>query len=123
MGLMLCYMACNMFVKLALLSFYRYLTSEVSHRRFIWFMMAIAVGFGVSSMLVLAFQCTPVSKTWNIAQPGRCINIAAFYYANAAIMIGNDIVLYIMPMVFIRNLQLNRSKRIVINILFGLGSM
>jgi hypothetical protein len=116
-------MLCNMFVKLALLVFYRLLSSEVGFLRFVTFMMVTAVGFGISSTLVLIFQCQPISKAWDLDEPGKCLSIPDFYYANASIMIASDIVMYLMPMFSIRGLQLRRSKRIVVNILFGLGAL
>jgi len=125
LALMVFYMCCNMFVKLALLAFYRLLTYNVVHRRMIAVMTVIAIGFGVSSVLVLIFACQPVSAAWDIdfTKPRHCISIAAFYYANASIMISNDVVLYVMPMIFTRNLHVTKGKRIMINILLSLGAV
>ena len=123
MAIMIVYMACNMFVKLALLAFYRLLTYDIVHRRMIAVMTFVAIGFGLSSILVLVFQCRPVSAAWQIdlTKARHCMNIEAFYYSNASIMIGNDLVLYIMPIIFTRNLHVNKTKRIMINLLLSLG--
>ncbi|GAB7356591.1 hypothetical protein MBLNU459_g7320t1 [Dothideomycetes sp. NU459] len=115
------YMACNAFVKLALLSFYKHLTYERYHHYAIWFMEFVAVGFGLSSILVVVMQCLPITKLWHRDQPGSCVDVLAFLYSNALIMIGNDIVLYIMPVVFTWKLELRLPQRIVLNLLFALG--
>lgn len=117
------YFACNMFVKLGLLLFYLRTTHERKHIYSIWLMIVIAIGFGLSSILVTVFQCTPANKLWYSTKPGKCINVLAFFYANASIMIGNDIIMYIMPIIFTWDLQLRRAQRIALVLLFALGAL
>lgn len=59
---------------------------------------------------------------WSVTE-GTCINVSAFYIANAVTMIGMDIVLYVMPVIFTWKLRLSRAKKIGLNVLFGLGCM
>lgn len=117
------YFLCNMFVKFGLLIFYLRTTYERAHLYAIWFMLFVAFGFGMSNVFVILFQCVPLSKLWNPTMPGYCLNIVAFYYYNSIFMIANDVVMYIMPMVFTWNLALRRPQRIVLNLLFALGAM
>ncbi|KAH0366702.1 hypothetical protein KCU65_g5095, partial [Aureobasidium melanogenum] len=117
------YLACNMFVKFALLFFYRHTTYERWHHWTIWFMEFIAFAFGVSSILVIIFQCVPIAHLWDQNTPGTCINIKAFFYSNSIIMIVNDIILYVLPIIFTWKLQLRLAQRIVLNLLFALGAV
>lgn len=117
------YYACNMFVKFGLLIFYLRTTYERSNLYAIWIMIFIAFGFGISNVVVTLFQCTPPDKLWHPKEAGFCVNIMHFYYANAIIMIVNDTVMYIMPIVFTWNLALRRPQRIVLNLLFALGAV
>ncbi|KAH0244297.1 hypothetical protein KCU71_g23879, partial [Aureobasidium melanogenum] len=116
------YLACNMFVKFALLFFYRHTTYERWHHWVIWFMEFIAFAFGVSSILVMIFQCVPIAHLWDKNTPGTCIDIKAFFYSNSIIMIVNDIILYVLPIIFTWKLQLRLTQRIVLNLLFALGA-
>lgn len=116
-------MATNMFVKFALLFFYKNLAYEPWHHYLVWIMQFVAFGFGVSSILVVVCQCVPITKLWHSGQPGTCIDLLAFLYSNALIMIANDIILYVMPVVFTWKLHLRRPQRIVLNLLFALGAL
>ncbi|PNS14233.1 hypothetical protein CAC42_6746 [Sphaceloma murrayae] len=115
------YFACNMFVKLSLLAFYRKLAPDARYNWILWIMAVVAVIFGIGSIITAGLSCIPISKVWNPNEPGYCINLEAFYYANGAIMIVNDIILYILPIIIVRGVQLSRSRRAAMNLLFGLG--
>lgn len=115
------YFACNMFVKLSLLAFYRKLAPDNRYNWILWIMAVVAIVFGVGSMISAGLSCIPISKVWNPSVSGVCINLEAFYYANGAFMIFNDCILYILPIVIVRGVQLSRSRRAAMNLLFGLG--
>ncbi|PSK34202.1 hypothetical protein B9Z65_8528 [Elsinoe australis] len=115
------YFACNMFVKLSLLAFYRKLAPDNRYNWVLWIMAVVAIVFGVGSMISAGLSCIPISKVWNPSVSGVCINLEAFYYANGAFMIFNDCILYILPIVIVRGVQLSRSRRAAMNLLFGLG--
>lgn len=86
-------------------------------------MHLFAFSFGFACVTIVIFQCLPVKKMWNGAVEGRCIDIDAFSYFNAIFMLVNDIVLYIMPVIFTWHLQLRRPHRIAVNCLFALGGL
>lgn len=118
-----------MLVKHAWLTFYYGLARTKSQIYFIHFMQAVAAGFGISSVLVVPLQCTPLSEVWdNSLSPategsGKCINLVAFFYANSIFMIVNDIVMYLMPIWLLRNVEMLRGRRIGIYALFGVGGL
>lgn len=87
----------------------------------IYAMHAATVIFGVSGVFAVIFQCVPISSSWDPSITGHCINIPAFYYANAGIMIGMDAILYIMPILFTWNIQLRPAQKFGLRFLFGLG--
>jgi len=122
-GLFVSYFLCNLFVKLSLLSFYRLLSRDQKFYRIILVMSVISIGFGVSSILVFLLQCLPMAKQWNPTLPGTCINLDAFLYSNAIIMICTDLVLYILPIMIVREVQLSRAKAAAMNVLFAMGFM
>lgn len=115
------YFACNWFVKHALLIFYSEIVQERKYQVSIYIMHFIAFGFGLSSILVNVFQCTPTAKAYTPFMDGHCVNMNFFFYTNSSIMLATDLVLYIMPVVFTWNLRLRKAQRIGVNCLFGLG--
>ncbi|EMD96498.1 hypothetical protein COCC4DRAFT_150086 [Bipolaris maydis ATCC 48331] len=117
------YFMCNWAVKHSLLCFYSELTFEHSHYIFIYVMHVLAFMFGFSCVIIGIFQCLPVQKFWNNEIEGFCIDTNSYNYYNSIFMLLNDIVLYIMPVIFTWNVHLHRSHRIAVNCLFALGGL
>jgi hypothetical protein len=124
------YFLCNMFVKLAWLTFYYGLARTRGQRYFLHFMQFTAVGFGLSSVLVIVLQCIPLDHVWrkNVLPPSvvdsaKCINLMAFFYANAIIMIVNDVVMYLTPVFLLRNVDMLQGHRWSIYAMFGVGGL
>jgi hypothetical protein len=81
-------------------------------------------GFWAGSLVTISVECTPLDRVWDPqVTEGRCLNMSAFYIANASIMIGMDMVLYMLPIAFTCKLNLPRAKKVGLNVLFGLGCM
>ncbi|EXJ63894.1 hypothetical protein A1O7_00229 [Cladophialophora yegresii CBS 114405] len=121
------YFLCNMFVKHAWLTFYYGLSQTRAQRWFIHMMQVLAAGFGISSVLVVLFQCVPLSGVWNRNLEPReehgdaeCINLMAFFYFNSIFMIVNDIVMYLIPMVLLWKVETIRDHRRSLYALFGI---
>lgn len=117
------YFMCNWAVKHSLLLFYSELTFEPWHRRFIYVMHGFAFAFGLSCVIIGICQCVPVQKLWNNKLEGFCIDNNSFGYYNSIFMLLNDLVLYIMPVIFTWNVRLRLSHRIAVNCLFALGGL
>ncbi|KAJ4519456.1 hypothetical protein HRR83_004519 [Exophiala dermatitidis] len=117
------YFLCNMFVKHAWLTFYYGLARSRCQRYFIHFMQFVAAGFGISSVFVILLQCIPLSHMWNpLASPdAKCVDIMTFFYCNSIIMIVNDVILYLIPMVLLRNVDMVKPHRLGLYALFALG--
>lgn len=118
-----------MFVKHAWLTFYYGLARSRTQRYFIHFMQFTAAAFGISSVLVVVLQCIPLRYVWqkDLAPPvedsAQCINLVAFFYANAIIMIVNDVVMYLIPMFLLRDVDMLKPYRWGIYALFGIGGL
>ncbi|RMZ66245.1 integral membrane [Pyrenophora seminiperda CCB06] len=117
------YFTCNWCVKHSLLFFYSELTFDYWPRVCIYFMHFVAFAFGATCVVTSIFQCTPVRKFWDLTTPGTCIDMNAFNYFNSCFMLGNDVFLYAMPIIFTWKVQLRRPNRIAVNFLFALGGI
>jgi len=121
------YLLCNMFVKHAWLTFYYGLSRTRAQRYFIHAMQIIAASFGISSTIVILTQCIPLNAVWrrNLDprtehSSARCINLMSFFYYNAAFMIVNDVVMYLIPMVLLWKVDMIRDHRWSLYALFGM---
>lgn len=93
------------------------------HRWAIFAVMGIVVTFYLASEVVTIFQCTPISKVWNKKQPGHCIEILKFYYANAGVNIATDLMILLLPIPVIKSLNLPKREKFALAFLFLLGSI
>ncbi|KAH7304529.1 integral membrane protein, partial [Stachybotrys elegans] len=76
-------------------------------------------------VLVVAFQCSPVSAVWDRYLEGndrKCLNVTVASYALAALNILQDVLLLLLPIPWVMRLQLDLRKRIGVIVAFGLGS-
>ena len=75
-------------------------------------------------LIVTIFQCHPLSYAWNKnIHGGKCINFNSVTWANGAINIFQDLLIIALPIPEVRNLQLERKKKIGLYIMFGLGGL
>ena len=86
-------------------------------------MLAVIVMFGISSILLGIFTCTPISYYWTGTGNGHCINKQAFWFSNAALNIITDIILWSMPIPVLRSLQLPRKQKYGLMIIFAVGGL
>jgi len=94
-----------------------------------WFMLVCYTWIGIISAFTVGtvfssiFQCTPVQYTFNkkIPSGGHCINLTAFWCANAAFNILSDLVVIGLPILVIRKLQLPTKKRVLLCCVFAVG--
>src|SRR5205823_11637585 len=68
------YVTCTTVVRLSIGTFLLRIAMQLLHRRIIFAVMAASSTACVYLLLLLAFQCKPVSFFWNKNQSGTCIN-------------------------------------------------
>lgn len=85
--------------------------------------MFISAGFGIGSILSAGFQCIPLSMLWEIGVSGKCFDVVWFYFANSAINIVTDMIIYLMPIPTLWKLQLPVVQRIGLCAVLGLGGL
>lgn len=77
-----------------------------------------------ANVLANIFQCSPVAAAYDvrIAEDEKsCVNINAFYLANAAVNILTDILVYSLPIPLVLKLQVPKQQKISLAVIFSLG--
>jgi hypothetical protein len=74
-------------------------------------------------LLITIFICKPVSFYWNRDIEGKCMDPQIIAYGYSANAIVQDLMLLILPLVFVRNLQMTRHRKIGAIIMFSVGSL
>ncbi|KAK7987357.1 hypothetical protein PG989_007672 [Apiospora arundinis] len=116
------YKACINLSKASILLLYLRIFGNVRWFRWLCIVLTTIVAlYCVASVTVTIFQCTPVARVYNKAVPGRCIDNARFWYANAGFSITTDVVILCIPLPMVYVLQLPRVQKAALMVVFTLG--
>jgi hypothetical protein len=87
----------------------------------------LVLGWWIAIYVVAIVQCTPYSHFWeqylNPEAKGKCINVYAFFMANAALSVMTDFIILLIPIPLVMNLQMPLSQRIFVCSIFLLGGL
>ncbi|OJI99279.1 hypothetical protein ASPVEDRAFT_80895 [Aspergillus versicolor CBS 583.65] len=110
------------FNKLSLLSLYLRLFPSKTFRTLCYVTIAIIVGGSIGFIFATVFQCIPVYASWHKQTPGmKCIDNAAFRWSWAAYNTASDIWIFLMPLPRLARLQLDRTRKAGLIVIFSLG--
>lgn len=87
-----------------------------------WAMMGLFFVADGGACLYIIFQCWPVSNAWNA--PAKCnpsVYLADVYYATTAVNILTDWVTAILPIPLLWAVRLERSEKLSVAAILGLG--
>ncbi|KAF4980831.1 hypothetical protein FZEAL_3247, partial [Fusarium zealandicum] len=102
------YNACLGFIKISVLALYTRLGDPVLRK----------------TAFVMMGVCTPISAAYDITlkpEDMKCVDINAFYLANAAVNILTDILTYTLPIPLVAKLRVPRRQKISLAVILGLG--
>ncbi|KAJ5697791.1 hypothetical protein N7488_011475 [Penicillium malachiteum] len=113
------YCAATGFTKCSVLIFYLRIFPSRNFHMLVWTIVFIAAGYSIASILANIFSCHPVAKSWDSSiLTGHCMNRPVFYFANAGLGIFTDFATVVVPIPWIRKLQMPlRQKLAVVGIL------
>ncbi|CZR68873.1 related to integral membrane protein PTH11 [Phialocephala subalpina] len=112
-------------VKISILLFYLRLFPGTTIRRVIYATITFNVLVGLTFDLIALLQCRPIDfywKRWDGEHKGKCLNINALAWANAAINIASDLWLLGLPMTQLVRLNLHWKKKVGVAMMFGVGT-
>jgi hypothetical protein len=83
----------------------------------------VVTSFWISSIFAVFFTCVPIQAAWNYTIEGKCFDIVRYFYVAAGFNIGTDLLLCFLPLPTIWALQMSRTQRVVICLLFSMGTL
>ena len=113
-------------LKLSLLFFYLRIFPANTIKRIIWITIAFDVLFGIAFVLAGIFQCQPINYYWNQwdgEHKGKCFNVNALAWANAAISITLDLWMLGIPMSQLVHIKLHWKKKVGVALMFIVGTL
>ncbi|KAI0423791.1 hypothetical protein F5Y09DRAFT_354564 [Xylaria sp. FL1042] len=114
------------FVKAAiLLEWLRIFVPKGSRNSIFWIsqtLLCVNILSNVSGLFVINLTCIPHEKIWNrLMVPGHCIQGHAFDITSAAINLGIDLMILLLPQRVIWTLKISTTKRIGVAAVFTVG--
>jgi hypothetical protein len=94
------YSFCVIFAKVSLLCFYLRIFPDQTFRNLVIAVKTICILYVILSIFMLAFQCRPVSYSWNKwdgEHTGKCFNIPVYINVTAGINIALDLIVFFIP--------------------------
>ncbi|KAK2787825.1 hypothetical protein FQN51_003065, partial [Onygenales sp. PD_10] len=85
-------------------------------------LIAFIFCYTLASTLVNIFLCSPVRKFWDVTiEGGRCVDRAAFYYANAGLLITTDVLTLVIPIPLVHKLNIPFRQKVILSGLLAMG--
>ncbi|KAI1868487.1 uncharacterized protein JN550_006403 [Neoarthrinium moseri] len=117
----LCYIPLIAAVKCSMLFFYRRAFSETKARLTIYITLGFVVSWFVTHLLTSLLSCQPIAVLVDPSVPGFCNNSTIIVIALAAINVGTDIAIMLIPIPTILGLKIKLSEKIGVLGLVFLG--
>lgn len=114
-------------MKLSMLFFFLRIFPQKNTRRVIYGTIAFTVAWGAAYVITSIFQCSPVNYYWlrgTDQHEGTCnVNSDPFTWSQAVLNIVLDVWMLCIPLHQIKNLQMNRRKKIGVASMFVVGTL
>nr|XP_036578530.1 uncharacterized protein CTRU02_11450 [Colletotrichum truncatum]KAF6785825.1 integral membrane protein [Colletotrichum truncatum] len=118
------YILIQVFAKISILLFFSRIFPARWFQLTVRYFIAFLLSHGLIFLLVIIFQCTPISSIWDRSNSNRkCLDVTAIGYAGAVFSIIEDLVILVLPIPELIKLQLNIRKKIALGLMFSLGSL
>ncbi|EME80711.1 uncharacterized protein MYCFIDRAFT_119208, partial [Pseudocercospora fijiensis CIRAD86] len=120
----LLYIAALPIIKITILFTYLRIFQTPNFRKLAFGAIGINVVFAITFFGVTVFQCIPVHLAWTHwdgTHPGECKDLNALSWAAAALNIILDVVVVGLPMPMLWKMNLNKRKKILVMLMFGVG--
>ncbi|RMZ71880.1 CFEM domain-containing [Pyrenophora seminiperda CCB06] len=110
-------------IKVSLVFFYLEIFQTSRFRIVAYIVLACVIINSLVIFFITVFICTPIESFWNRdIKNGKCMGLRAIAFANSASAIAQDIVLLVLPLIFIKNLQMKRHRKWAVGFMFCIGT-
>jgi hypothetical protein len=115
---------CTLVAKISISIYILRIKDDRRLRIALWVLMIIMTLGTIAPIIVLLCQCIPLRKLWIPKTPGTCLPIAAVndvFYVQSALTIVVDLCLTVSPIIILWNIQMRKSKKMLVCFLMSLG--
>jgi hypothetical protein len=120
------YLSSIALTKISILLFYLRIFPNPTFRKLVWVAIAYCIGYILSTILALVFQCKPLNLAWtrwDNEHPGQCFNLNLLGWMTAALNIIGDVVVMCLPLHELSKLAMGTRKKAGIMLMFLGGGL
>jgi hypothetical protein len=100
----------HMLLKLSYVALYLRILPTSKYRPVLYVAMGIITAFGLPATILSIFLCYPIPAAWDYSVQGKCINMMAFVVSNSAINMVFDVIVFVLPLPFLRQIRRKNSS-------------
>ena len=108
-------------IKLSILTFYYRIFVTPIFRRIVLATITFIILWVLTITIVLALQCRPIERFWNLNVPGTCFNLVAFSYFTNITNLVTDVWIFLLPVPLIMRLHISGGRKLGLCIVFMVG--
>ncbi|KAH8707184.1 hypothetical protein GQ44DRAFT_552512, partial [Phaeosphaeriaceae sp. PMI808] len=113
-----------MLTKLSILTLFLRFIPQQNFRVAIYTIMVIIVACGLVALFFWVYACRPLQKYWDLTVTGgSCINWLKITIFNSVMNTATDAAILVMPVIFLRKIQLHKRQKIGIMVLLMTGGL
>jgi hypothetical protein len=109
--------------RLSLLFFYHRVFPSRRFAFYVRILGCIVIAWWFSFSIVIVFSCNPVQGFWDRTIEAKCLNEHAISYSVTGVELLTNIAMLVLPVPWLWNLYLPRSKKLALFGIFMLGSL
>jgi len=116
------YYAAMTSVKLSYLWFYLRIFPQPDFRKWIWACMGLVASYWLGSMLQIFLICAPFEMNWNPPiSGGRCASYNVAFVTIGIFNMITDLIIMLLPIPFLRRIQMAIGTKIGLVAIFSIG--
>jgi hypothetical protein len=85
--------------------------------------MFVTIGYSLAGAFAFLYLCKPIPKYWDFSVPGTCVNIGNAFLAGAALNVGTDVTMLLLPIWLLWPLRVPTRRKIGITAILMTGSL
>lgn len=117
----LLYSLCLFLGKSSYVFFYRRIFVTRSFKAATWVVLGVIAAWFVGNVLQVFLICRPLASNWDASVPAVCGNRPVVYTIMGAINVATDATIMILPVPYIKKLQMSTSSKVGVSMTFLFG--
>ena len=110
-------------IKLSILFLYGRIFVQPWFKKALIALGAFVIAYSIAQIFGDIFQCVPIKSLWDPSVSGYCINYPDLIIIMGVINIVTEIIMLVLPLPLLWRLQLSRSRKSLLTVLFTMGGL